>query len=160
MESGMKKLILVVILFCTLQSAPSFAQSGRIGTPWPYPAFQDNDGPSCSLATAATPVILMAPMPDAVPPPRPPAPARPVLHEYQWPAQPSLEANPGTYLLVLTDSTVRRAVALWQQDGALHFLLPDRTSGVVRFDAIDREATQRLNAERGLTVHLPGNPRP
>lgn len=163
MESAMKKLTLIAVLLCTLQASPSFAQSGRIGAPWLFPS-QDGDslGPpaGCSLAPPVTPAFLMVPPPEPVLPPRPPTPVRPVLHEYQWPAPPSPQPNPGTFLLVLTDSTVRRAIALWQQDGTLHFLFPDHTSGAVRLDAIDREATRRLNADRGLTLALPANPHP
>jgi hypothetical protein len=101
------------------------------------------------------PIAVVAPAPAPDPPPLKPDPVRPIRHEYSWPAPAREETAASAFLIVLADSTVRLAIAVWQQDGALHFLAPNGASGVIRLDAINREATRRLNAERGLTLPLP-----
>ncbi len=141
----MKQPILATVVGILL-TAPAAAQSIRLC------AVPDSD--SSGLPAACAIALLPPPAPDPALLPPPPAPARPVLHEYHWPAQPSDEAKAATFLLVLRDSTVRRAIAVWQQDGALHFLTPEHASQSVRLQAIDRAATRRLNAERGLTNPL------
>ena len=56
--------------------------------------------------------------------------AAPVRHEYSWLANVRGETAASPLLIVLSDSTVRLAAAMWQQDGALHFQTPEGTPGV------------------------------
>jgi len=100
-------------------------------------------------------VIVVAPQPEAPPPPPPPPPepVRPVTHDYSWPAQASDAAK--VFSLVLKDGTVRFAIAVWIQDDMLHYVMQDRTAGRTPLDALDREATRRLNAEGRLNLTLP-----
>ena len=131
-------------------------RSGYAGFQSAYPSsgFYDDrvgDLDTSSHGNPAAPIILMVPPPP--PPPPPPDPPRPVLHEYSWPAS-SVRDTPSTYTLVLADSTVQLAVAVWQQEGSLHYLDPDGTSRTLSLNKLDRSATRRLNAERGLNFPL------
>jgi hypothetical protein len=154
----MKKPAVLIVLSCTLLAPQCIGQQGGPGGA-PFPALGDRDSvtaaTACSLENAAVPIVVMAPPAPLPPPPLPPpAPARPVMHEYRWPDPAPRKAAAPAFLLVLTDSAVRLAVAAWQQDDEVHFLTPEGTSGVARLDAIDRDATRRLNADRGLTLSL------
>jgi len=104
---------------------------------------------------APEPPKVQAPEPEAPPPPPPPPPepVRPVTHDYSWPAQASDAAK--VFSLVLKDGTVRFAIAVWIQDDMLHYVMQDRTAGRTPLDALDREATRRLNAEGRLNLTLP-----
>jgi hypothetical protein len=160
----MMKLAVATLLACAELACPCLAQRPATFTlPWVYPALGQDDVPepaaSCAAPRDPQPIFVLPPAPVMPPAPAPlppaPAPVRSVIREYNWETSAREVASAKSYLLVLTDSTVRAAIAVWQQDGSLHFLAPDRTSGAVRLDAIDREATRRLNAERGLTLPLP-----
>jgi hypothetical protein len=142
---------IIAILICG--APPCLAQrSGTFGNAESWPAY-DSGSP---FLYPSLPVMLLVPAPESPPPPPAPAPpARPVVHEYRWPAPARDDRIAATFCVVLNDSTVRLAIAAWQQDGALHFLLPDGTAGFTPLDKIDREATLRLNAERGLALPLP-----
>jgi len=82
----------------------------------------------------------------------PPMAARPVLLEYPWPESPGPSA--ATFSLVLKDGSVRFAAAVWEQDGAVHYTAADGIAGELPLDAIDADATHRLNAEAGLVLWL------
>lgn len=118
-------------------------------SPWSWPAFDGYYSPADQYSQRMPVSILTPP----APPPPPPDPPRPVMHEYNWPANIARE-EARVFSLVATDSTVRFAVAVWFQDDALHYSTPDGTSGSLRPDEIDRNATRRLNAERGLRLPL------
>jgi len=76
-----------------------------------------------------------------------------VLHEYNWPASASDRAS--AFSLVSKDSKVSRAIAVWIQDGALHYETEEGTVRSMTLESIDREATRKLNAESGLRLSLP-----
>lgn len=86
-------------------------------------------------------------------PPSPPA--RSVIREYNWPASTSHAAS--TISLVLKDGTVRLAIAVWTEDGVVHYTGRDGTVGRLPLDSINREATTRTNAEGQVTLWLPAS---
>jgi hypothetical protein len=131
----------VAIVICWAAECMAQPSGSDFEGPFPYPSL---------------PVVFLAPAPNSAPaPPAPAPPARPVLHEYRWPAPARDDHVAAAFCVVLNDSTVRFVIAAWQHDGGLHFLLPDGTAGSTPLDKIDREATKRLNAERGLALPLP-----
>jgi len=87
------------------------------------------------------------------PPLPPPPPAQPVIREYHWPDAGSTPS--ATFSLVSKDGVVRLALAVWAQDNELRFTALDGASGRLSLDAVDRDATARLNAEKHLTLRLP-----
>lgn len=63
--------------------------------------------------------------------------------------------KPNIYLIALKDGTVRQAIGYWSKAGALHFVTPAATIQQVSLSDLDRESTQRLNADRKLEFDLP-----
>jgi len=118
------------------------------GIPWVEISPESySDGP---LATddAVPPYSLIVMPSEPMPPPEPP---NPVLHQYHWPA--SVSTN--VFSLVSKDNILRLAVAVWLQDGTLHYLGQDGAAGAIDPDSLNREATSRANAAGGLRLHLP-----
>jgi hypothetical protein len=67
-------------------------------------------------------------------------------------------ANPApTYLVALKDHTIYSAVAYWVEGDTLHYFTSGATHNQVSLSLVDRELTQRLNAEAGNNMQLPGN---
>ena len=87
------------------------------------------------------------------PPPPPPEPARPVLHEYHWSQAEGDSA--AAFSLVLNGGEVRRAIAVWMQGEFVSYIAPDGNSGRIRVNALNREVTRQLNAEKHLKLLLP-----
>jgi hypothetical protein len=87
-----------------------------------------------------------------LPPSPPPPPARSVIREYNWPAGPP---SAGMFSLVLKDGTVHTAIAVWVQDGVVHYNGRDGSAERIPLDRIDRDATNRSNAQGQLTLRLP-----
>lgn len=86
-------------------------------------------------------------------PPAPIEPPRPEIHEYQSAAPAANEDQ--TFAIVLRDGSVHSAVAVTVQKGALYYVEPDGAHRLVSLEALDREATQRMNRERKLQLQLP-----
>lgn len=87
-----------------------------------------------------------------------PEPAKSEIHEYPQPA--AAQATPTAedqqaFGIVLTDGSVHSAVAVTVQGRALYYVEPDGGHRLVSLDAVDREATVRLNRERKLQLQLP-----
>lgn len=98
------------------------------------------------------------PPPYAILPERPPETAITVIHEYQLPsaaAAQASEADQPVFAIVLKNSTILSASAVIVQDGALHIVDPEGAHQRVSLDAVDREATKRVNRERKLQLQLP-----
>lgn len=126
-------------------------------SPYGFSGFSDwgqADASSCPGAPA--PVIAVAPPPEPPAPPPPPERASPAMHEYNWPTSPN-DPN-AAFALVTKDATVRFAIAVWSQDGVVHYVTREASQGSVPLDAIDRQATRRLNAEKQLQLWLPDAP--
>ncbi|HEV2690027.1 MAG TPA: hypothetical protein VGV35_15820 [Bryobacteraceae bacterium] len=63
--------------------------------------------------------------------------------------------DPTVYLIVFRDHSIIQALGYWMEGGALHYVSLEHTLNQVSFDLIDREASQRLNDERGVEFKLP-----
>ena len=84
----------------------------------------------------------------------PPPPIRPQIHEYNWPA-PGGDAMPARFSIVSKDHNVESAVAVWVQDGVVHYVTPDGRDHQMKVQSVDREATRQRNAQKGLSLWLP-----
>jgi hypothetical protein len=103
-------------------------------------------------------VVVEPPPPVYVPvPERPPETATMVIHEYQSPAAATQapEGDQPVFAIVLKDSTILSATAVVVQNDALHIVDPDGGHQRVPMEAVDREATRRVNRERKLQLQLP-----
>jgi hypothetical protein len=94
------------------------------------------------------PVNVVLPEPPAPPPP----PAHPVISNYHWADTPA-PSNTG-FAIVQKDGQVRNALAVWPQDGMVAYTDPGGNTVRIAYSAIDREATERVNNERGLKLWL------
>jgi hypothetical protein len=88
----------------------------------------------------------------------PPPPVRPELHEYKWPD--SSGDTSAAFVLMLTDGSVRPAIAVWVQDNTLHYITPEGTGGRLGLHSINREGTRSANAAKHLTLWLPAGSQP
>jgi hypothetical protein len=109
---------------------------------------------------AAPSVVVVGPPPPAyVPvPERPPETATMVIHEYQPLSAGATQAPEGDqplFAIVLKDSTILSASAVVVQTDALHIVDSDGAHQRVPLEAVDREATRRVNRERKLQLQLP-----
>jgi hypothetical protein len=59
------------------------------------------------------------------------------------------------YVFVRRDGGVFFAVAFLRESDHLEYITPEGSHRSVALSALDLEATQRFNEERGLTFHLP-----
>ena len=124
---------------------------------WGFPAYYSDQafGQTCNEASQPPQVLVIGPQPPPPlqTPPPPPEPARLVTHEYDWPA--AAESGASHFALAWKDGSVRFAIAVWAQDGMLHYTQTDGTAGRAPLHSIDREATRRLNAENRQSLSLP-----
>jgi hypothetical protein len=106
------------------------------------------------------PPNVIVPYPAAQPPvflggSNPPVPGPP-------PAQPEASApdqsaEPTHYLIALKDHTIFSAVAYWVEGDTLHYFTTPNTHNQVSLSLVDRDLTDRLNREAGVTLNLPKN---
>jgi hypothetical protein len=106
----------------------------------------DNYAPAPSVVMVQQPPLYV------LLPPEPSAPPKSEIHEYQRPAAAEQEQ---AFAIVLRDGSVHFAVAVTVQQSALYYVEPDGGHRLVSLDALDREATGRLNRERKLRLQLP-----
>jgi hypothetical protein len=64
-------------------------------------------------------------------------------------------AEPSHYLIALKDHTIYAAVAYWVEGDTLHYFITGTTHNQVSLSLVDRELTERLNRESGITMQLP-----
>ena len=104
-------------------------------------------------------VVVVEPPPPAYAPvpERPPETATMVIHEYQplSAATPASEGDQPVFAIVLKNSTILSASAVVVQNDALHIVDADGAHQRVSLEAVDREATKRVNRERKLQLQLP-----
>lgn len=157
----MKARFLPAIIFVAATSA--FPQAGvRPVSPmraWqPHRAFSNIFpwffGDSGYDAYAPTPSVVMVQQPPlyVVVPTAPSAPPKAEIHEYSHPSESGADE---AFAIVLKDGSVHSAVAVTVQANGLYYVEPDGAHRLVRLDALDREATARLNRERKLQLQLP-----
>jgi hypothetical protein len=108
-------------------------------------------------AYAPTPSVVMVQQPPlyVVVPAVPAAPPKAEMHEY---SHPSATGDEQAFAIVLRDGSVHSAVAVTVQANGLYYVEPDGAHRLVKLDALDREATARLNRERKLQLQLPAAP--
>lgn len=104
----------------------------------------------------------------------PPQPAPVIINQYgPGTAPPGETANPSTiypsgppdenatqapepthYLIAFKDHTVYSAIAYWVQGDTLHYFTSGNTHNQVSLSLVDRDLTERLNRESGVTINL------
>jgi hypothetical protein len=72
-------------------------------------------------------------------------------------AAPDESAEPTHYLIALKDHTIFSAVAYWVEGDTLHYFTTPSTHNQVSLSLVDRDLTDRLNREAGVTLNLPKN---
>jgi hypothetical protein len=87
-----------------------------------------------------------------------PPPVRPEIHEYgstnPADAEPSGQ-EPPTFAIALESGSTRSAVAVAVQGDALVYVDEDGAQQRIALDAVNRDATRRLNRAKGLDLRLP-----
>ena len=105
-------------------------------------------------AQQATPTLVVV-TPETALPAAPPLPVQGHVREYAKTNAPETsDAPPAEFAVVGKDRVSHRAVAVWAQDGVLHYIDPDGAGGKMPLDAVDREATRQANAAKGLRLQL------
>jgi hypothetical protein len=138
---------------------PGLTGAGYGAYGWSYPGFYGDygwPGTYDDEYQASPGVVVVMPVlpPPEAPPPPPPDPARPVMHEYNWPDDGGDRRE--TFSIVSRDSSIHQAFAVWVQDSELRYTAVDGSTGRMTPAAIDCNASERLNAEKKLKVWLPG----
>ena len=98
-------------------------------------------------------VFVLQPIQIPMAAPRPPEVVRPMLHQY--PAGPESAGAQPAFTLAMTDGSTHPAVLVWVQGRVLHYIDPADNRTTVSLSALDRNATERLNREKNLELHLP-----
>jgi hypothetical protein len=114
-----------------------------------YPGYSNE-----AYQIAPTPAVVVVMPQVQLPPPPPPPPARPEFREYNWPSANS-DSGASAFSIVTKDGADHPAIAVWVQDGFLHYTAPDGAAGRLPIDSIDREATWRRNRDKHLKLPLP-----
>jgi len=63
--------------------------------------------------------------------------------------------DPAHYLLAFKDHTIYSAIAYWVDGDTLHYFTAGNTHNQVSLSLIDRDMTERLNKDSGVSVKLP-----
>jgi hypothetical protein len=105
-------------------------------------------------------VIVLQPIQMPYQPPRKPEIAHPTMHEYKESAETTSAPAPTggqqpAFTLAMKDGTTHPAILVWVQNGVLHYVDPSGKTVKVPLSTLDRDATQRLNREKNLELHLP-----
>jgi hypothetical protein len=105
-------------------------------------------------------VIVLQPIQMPYQPPRKPEIAHPAMHEYKEPAETTSAPTGGqqpAFTLAMKDGTTHPAILVWVQNGVLNYVDPSGKTVKVPLSTLDRDATQRLNREKNLELHLPAD---
>jgi hypothetical protein len=161
-------------------SRPAYRSAGVVAVPYAVPVYlggyagytgyYDGGVPPDAAATQAGPaqpnVIVVYPsgMPAGVPPSggygetyAPPSGQAVGPASAGNPDQGAASPSSATYLIAFKDHTVYSAVAYWVEGDTLHYFTSGATHNQVSLSLVDRELTQRLNAEAGNNMQLPAN---
>jgi hypothetical protein len=60
------------------------------------------------------------------------------------------------FLIALKDNSIHTAVGYWVKDGTLHYVTPQGSVNRVTLDQVDKDLSDRLNAERNVEFQLKG----
>ncbi|HYL34577.1 MAG TPA: hypothetical protein VEV17_01545 [Bryobacteraceae bacterium] len=63
--------------------------------------------------------------------------------------------QPTLYLIAFKDHNIVQALGYWMEGSTLHYVTVDHSLNQVSLDLIDRDLSQRLNAERNIEFKLP-----
>jgi hypothetical protein len=105
-------------------------------------------------------VIVLQPIQMPYQAPRKPEIAHPAMHEYKEAAETSSAlsgAQQPVFTLAMKDGTTTPAILVWVQKGVLHYIDPAGKTVHVPLSTLDRDATQRLNRDKNLELHLPAD---
>jgi hypothetical protein len=81
---------------------------------------------------------------------RPPGQAAPTAPEATAPRR-----SADYWLIAFPNGTVQLAVAYWTTGNILHYVTRNKEQRQVPISSIDRELTEQLNSERGMTFRIP-----
>lgn len=115
-----------------------------------YPASQPN-------------VVVVTPPRSPAPFYEPPkAPVNAVVQEFPRAAgEPASSTAPQNFFaLVTSDGFVQSAIAVWADDSFVYYIDASDVAHRISLDRINREASRKLNRERGLILNLPVVPEP
>ena len=91
------------------------------------------------------------------PPPPPTPPPTPVLREYHWPDEGTPSPTPSpAFSLVTTSGTIYCATMVWVEGDTVHFNSEDGSVRQVPLSSISKSLTESANAQKHLTLRLPG----
>lgn len=86
----------------------------------------------------------------------PPKPASSVIHEYNFREEPVTRSGERpTFTIVLKDGSTRSAAASWVAGSELHYLDLQSRQQTLSPELIDRDATERINEAKNLSMELP-----
>jgi hypothetical protein len=68
--------------------------------------------------------------------------------------------EPTVYLIAMTDHTILPAIAYWVDGDTLTYITADADQNRVSLSLVDREFSQKLNADRGVEFRLPAPKNP
>jgi hypothetical protein len=101
-------------------------------------------------------VIVLQPIQMPVQPPPPPVIVKSSIHEYQQPAESAQAgAQPSAFTLVMRDGSSQPAILVWVEGDVLHYIDPAGKTLRIPLATVDRDATERLNQEKNVSLHLP-----
>ena len=120
----------------------SFFGEGLSNYGWGYPGYYAGDygTPIGDASESAPSNVIVVPMLPPEPPPPPPPPARPVMHEYHWPAVNS-DDKAATFSIVTNDKTVHYATMVWVDGDHLYFINQRAGSSHISRVSISRDLT-------------------
>jgi len=75
--------------------------------------------------------------------------------EQAQPAPDSSGIEPSHYLIAFKDHTIYSAIAYWVEGDTLHYFTSPNNHNQVSLSLIDKDLTERLNRESGITMQLP-----
>jgi hypothetical protein len=122
---------------------------------WPFFPVIEDYGQAYPVTVPNNVYVIAGP--DASPPAASsPESAKPVIHEYKWPNEPSVPTGERiTFTIALKDGSKRSALATWVQKQSLYYVDSEGRQQVLTSELIDYEVTMRLNEEKKLVIHLP-----
>ena len=129
-----------------------FGWGGYSGDFLPYAIGPDNGySPQPNVVVVQPP---LAPQGNIQEPPRE---VHLIIHEYPQPGLTTARANgePQTFGIVLKDGSTRPATAVLVNDNMLKYVDPEGQNLQVSLDAVDRDATRKLNRQKNLNFWLP-----
>ena len=125
------------------------------GLPFLLGDYEDGYSP---YSPAPSVVVIEQPPAYFTLPQAPMEPPKSEIYEYKNGAEDRTTPSEGdspAFAIVLRDGSVDSAIGVTLQENMLHYVQPEGGHRTIPLDAIDRQATRRLNRERGLDLQLP-----